>query len=149
MKYKNSETNKTFDIIKNGNQFDATEVGGTQKGHIDYEIAGKEMLLHTIFSNPEKGTGLGSILLYLAVKDAISGECTLVKILSAAPDARDFYFKMGCRVKTDVLSTTQKLGAFFGIGEGKLLVKQCPLQGEAMTVLNEAHESMIKRWELV
>ena len=85
--------------------------------------------------------------MYLAVKDAIERECTRVKILSAAPDAREFYFNMGCRVNTDLLSATQQLGAFVGIGEGKILVKQCPIEGEATTVLNATHESMFKRWE--
>jgi len=149
MTYRNRETKKRFDIIKNenGDQFDATEVGGTDKGRIDYEIDGHDMLLHTIFANPEQGSGLGSILMYLAVKDAIERECTRVKILSAAPDAREFYFNMGCRVNTDLLSATQQLGAFVGIGEGKILVKQCPIEGEATTVLNATHESMFKRWE--
>jgi hypothetical protein len=147
MKFKNTETNKIFDITKGNNQFDAQEDGGTQKGHIDYEIDGATMLLHTIYSSPEKGTGLGSLLLCLAVKNAMERKCTLVKILSAAPDARDFYFAMGCRANTDSLSTSQKIGAFFNFGEGKILVQQCPLDGAAMTVFDAAHASMIKRWE--
>ena len=146
MTYRNRETNKTFDIIKKGDQFDATEVSGTAKGHIDYEIDGNDMLLHTIFANPER-TGLGSILMYLAVKDAMERGCTSVKILSAAPDAREFYFNMGCRANTDLLSPAQQLGAFVGIGDGKTLVKQCPIEGEATTVLNATHDSMFKRWE--
>ena len=100
------------------------------------------MHLKNMFSNPEQGSGIGSLLLFLAVKDAIEKKCELVKILNAASDARDFYLQMGCRVDTDILSD----GGFTD-EEREKLVKQCPIEGKAMTVLNATHASMFKRWE--
>ena len=142
MRYKNTETRKIFEITKGENQFDAQQVGGTDKGHIDYQINGNKMDLKNMFSVPEEGSGLGSLLLFLAVKDAMAQECRLVQILNAAFDARDFYFKMGCRTGTDSLSDGD-----FTDKEREELEKTRPIGGEAMTVLNASHASMFKRWE--
>jgi hypothetical protein len=49
---------------------------------------------------------------------------------------------MGCRVDADILSD----GAFSD-EERKKLINKCPIEGQAMTVLNASHASMFKRWE--
>jgi hypothetical protein len=141
LKYKNTETGKVFVITKGENQIDARQDGGPDKGHIDYQINGNKMALKNMFSDPEKGSGLGSLLLFLAVKDAIEQKCELVEILNATLDNnREFYFKMGCRTDTSVLSGLSE-------EEKKKLAGKCPLGGEAMTVFSASHASMFKRWE--
>ena len=142
LRYKNTETGKIFDITKGENQFDAKQVGGTDKGHINYQIKGNTMDLKNMFSDPEKGSGLGSLLLFRAVKDAVAEKCELVEISNAAFTARDFYFKMGCRTGTDILSDGD-----FTAEEREKLEKQSPIGGAAMTVLNASHASIFKRWE--
>ena len=142
MRYKNTETRKIFDLTEGENQFDAQQVGGSGKGHISYQIRGNTMDVKNMFSVPENGSGLGSLLLFLAVKDAMAKECELVEISNAAFDARDFYFKMGCRTGTDILSDGD-----FTDEEREKLAKQSPIGGAAMTVLNASHASMFKKWE--
>lgn len=144
MRYKNTATRKIFEITKGENQFDAQQVGGTDKGHIDYQIKGDTMDLKNMFSVPEEGSGLGSLLLFLAVKDALTQACDVVAISNAALDARDFYFKMGCRTDTHSLADGD-----FTDEERKHLEQTCPIEGKAMTVLNASHASMFKRWEQV
>jgi hypothetical protein len=147
MKYKNTKTGKIFDIAKSGNQFDAQQVGGADKGHIDYRIKGSSMDVKNMFSVPEKESGLGCLLLFLAVKDAIAQKCGLVEISNAAfDDNRGFYFKMGCRADPDVLSAIQSSDDLTD-EERQKLEKLCPIGGAAMTVLNASHASMFKRWE--
>ena len=143
MRYKNTKTKKIFEITKGENQFDAQELSGADKGHIDYQIKGNAMDLKNMFSVPEEGSGLGSLLLFLAVKDAVAKKCELVEISNAALDARGFYFKMGCRKPvTSILD-----GGDFTPEEREKLLTQCPVGGEAMEVLNASHAKMFERWE--
>lgn len=141
MRYKNTGTNKIFEITKGENQFDAQEVGGADKGHINYQINGNAMDLKNMFSVPER-SGLGSLLLFLAVKDAMAKKCEFVEILNAALDAQGFYFEMGCTQPASILE-----GGDFTDEERQKLLTQCPIKGEAMNVLNKSHVKMFERWE--
>jgi hypothetical protein len=145
MRYKNTKNRKIFNVTKGENKFDAKEDGGTQNGYIKYEINGTAMLVGEMLSNPEKESGIGSLLLFLAVKDAIEQNCGLVQILNAAEDARGFYFHMGCRLDADIADILSN--GDFSDEERKKLIARCPIEGQAMTVLNASHTSMFKSWE--
>jgi hypothetical protein len=110
-----------------------------QWGKVDYEIEDKNFLLHIIESHPEKGTGLGGLLMYSAADEAVEADCTMIKILSAAMNERDFYYRMGCKLDTNAIKDfdqTKYSAKDWGIAwRRESEVMQCWLSGRTRPIL--------------
>ena len=145
--YTNSETKKTYNLTL-GNRGKLTEIkaacGPQDWGSVDWEIVDREFLLHTIQSHPEKGTGLGSLLMHLAAMEALAGNCARMQILSAAQSEREFYAAMGCTIDTSALASFNQNE--FSADEWARLSSSCPVVADAAQVVVKSSKSVFKRW---
>jgi hypothetical protein len=152
----NTETGNTFNVTKSavaknfqGFMIKATEsywmpFVTLQWGSVDWEIDGTDFLLHTIESHPEKGTGLGSLMMYLAAKEALLANSTRMQILNAAMTERGFYAQMGCAVDPTAMANFNQ--ADFSQNDWAKLESSCPVVGDPGNVLAMSLNSVIKRW---
>jgi hypothetical protein len=53
-------------------------------GSVKWKIEEKKFILYEIQSHPEEGSGLGSLLMYLAAVEATEAHCEVMEILNAA-----------------------------------------------------------------
>ena len=145
--YTNIETKKTYNVTLSqpGKLFliKAT-CTPTEWGSVEWEIKDSEFLLHTIQSHPEKGSGLGSLLMSLAALEAQLGNCEKIKVLSAALSKREFYFSMGCFVDTSALASFNQ--EEFSKEEWAQLSGSCPVVADTVDVVVKSSKSVFKRW---
>lgn len=128
----------------------AGEAASSQWGKVQWEVLENNLLLHTIESHPEKGTGLGSLLMYLVAVEAKEKQCGLIHILSAAPDERDFYFHMGCDFD---MASLYRIKDLFDQKQLKKKdidkqVGKCPLSGTPAEIYDGSLRSTMKRWSI-
>jgi hypothetical protein len=153
--YKNSETDTKFLVtIGAADGFVGRKITATEDtwnlfktkdwGSVDWQVQGNTFDLHTIQSHPEEGSGLGSLMMYLAAKEALAANCPTMNILSAATTERDFYTHMGCTVDLTALAHFNQ--AEFTENEWKSLSASCPVVGNTAAVLLAASRSVVKRW---
>ena len=146
--YRNTETNKTYRLTLNSAN-GLTKITATCSaadwGAVDWDIAAKTFSLHTLESHPEKGSGLGGLLMHQAALEALNAGCTEMKILNAAQTERDFYLHMGCTVDLSPLKSLKQ--SDFTPTEWQKMIASCPLVGNPGEVLAAASKSMYKRWE--
>jgi hypothetical protein len=100
--YANSETKRHFILDKPGGNVSVLiqEIGGKQNGYAKFDVVdrgkeGKAMVLHTINTRPEEGSGLGSLLMYYMAVEAVKADCKVIEIEDAAWAAVSFYEHMG------------------------------------------------------
>jgi hypothetical protein len=120
--------------------------------------------LHIIESHPEKGTGLGSLLIYFLSIETLRNSCEKINVLSAAANAREFYSLMGFEPDPGVLEEyamvtepRRSLEVWPGIfvapsptpsTEDYARVVGCaPMIGSMATVMEKSLASVMKRWE--
>ena len=145
--YTNIDTGKTYNLTL-GKRGKLTEIkaasGPTEWGSVDWEIVDQKFLLHTIQSHPEKGTGLGSLLMHLAAVEALAEKCTQMQILSAAQSEREFYLMMGCTIDTAALASFKQ--EEFSVDDWSQLSSSCPVVADAAQVVISSSKSVYKRW---
>ena len=154
--FKNADTGKTFRLDKNsitfpftGFEIKAVETGlflfsKPDWGSVNWEVMGTKLLLHTIANHPEKGTGLGGLLMYLIAKEALAAGCDRLEILSAAQSEREFYYMMGCALDMSAISSFNQ--AEFTVEGWQDLCKSCPVAGTPASILEHASANAVKRW---
>lgn len=145
--YKNTGTEKTYRLtLTKGKQLSEIKASCDKDnwGSVDWEVQEKTFSVHTLQSHPEKGSGLGSLLMYLAAGEARHAGCTGMKILNAAQNERDFYLLMGCKVDASVLSGLDR--SQFTDEDWAKLVASCPLIGVPDEVVAASSKSVGKRW---
>jgi hypothetical protein len=146
--FTNRDTNKRYHLtLTNANRLTKIEAicSPSEWGSVDWEIEGDTFLLHTIQSHPEKGSGLGSLLMHLAAVEAMQAGCTNIKILSAAQSERDFYYQMGCTLDTSALADFDQ--SQFTKEEWAQLSASCPVVADPSVVVVSSSKSVYKRWE--
>jgi GNAT superfamily N-acetyltransferase len=97
--YENSRTHRSFSIQSAGTTISASQIAGddTDKhsGHLQYTVRGQHFELHSIQSDPEEGSGIGSILVYFMAKTAESMGHAAIEIPMSAATAVGFYERLG------------------------------------------------------
>lgn len=73
-------------------------------GTVEWAVEERNFSLLHIEAHPENGSGLGRLLIHLAVIEAERGKCNIIKIESAAPSARGFYINLGFRSDLAILN---------------------------------------------
>ncbi len=116
----NSKTKRAFIISHQGNEISATQVEGdmddTHSASLIYAVRnfnGRTVFeLSHILSDPEIGSGLGSLLVFYMSKIAESMRFTSIEIPTAASTAVGFYELMGWQ-SVDPKSTAEKAEQYF------------------------------------
>lgn len=156
MKRTNSQTGKTFLIDRGGGpppllfEITARETnwfGDSDWGSVTWEIQNNELLLHTIQSHPEKGSGLGGLLMCLVAREAQKEGCARMQILNAARSEWDFYSLMGCTLDISLLANFKR--DEFNRWDWLELVCSCPVVGDTAQVRATSHLNAAKRWGIV
>ncbi len=95
----NEKTKRGFNIEHNGKTISATQIKGDEKdphsGYAVYQIKNKEFILHHIESDPEEGSGIGSLIMYYMAKIAQDMGYEHIYIDMAAVTAVGFYELLG------------------------------------------------------
>ena len=95
----NQRTNRTFVITKTGSRVEATQVKGDVDdphwGLATYTVRENSLELEHIVSDPEAGSGIGSLLVYYLAEIANEAGLDTITIYSAAPTALSFYELLG------------------------------------------------------
>ena len=95
----NTRTNRTFQITDNGARLDADQTAGDandpHSGYATYSVQGNSLILGHIQSDPEEGSGIGSLLMYYLAKIAEGLGLDAMSIPGAAPTAVGFYELLG------------------------------------------------------
>jgi hypothetical protein len=140
--YSNSETELTFDVqLQNG--LITAMCNDKNRGSLKYSSEEGHVNLLQIESHPEKGSGLGSLLIYLLASN-VSSE--VIKIPSATPDERGFYSHMGF---SPDLEEAQKWADSEQISLDDAIAKYgnlINLIGSREVVLRQSETSFNKRW---
>jgi hypothetical protein len=171
----NTETQKRFAVTKSPENIQGT-IGEAIKcvapanvhwGKCTFHVRGTQMDLHVIESHPEKGTGLGSLLMYLLSIETVRNGCTIINNLSAAANERQFYRLMGCQEDISVVDAllaadvepAAPLEVWPGIflapsrtpstEEAAQLIRSAPMIGYPAEVMEKSLASVLKRWEKV
>jgi hypothetical protein len=145
--YTNHDTNKLYHLTlteEKGLTKIKALYSPTEWGSVDWEIKDNTFLLHTIQSHPEKGSGLGSLLMHLAAVEARQAGCMKMKILNAAQSERDFYYQMGCTLDTSALADFDQ--SQFTREEWARLSASCPVVADTSAVVDSSSKSIKKRW---
>lgn len=143
--YNNSETGLTYNVQINGNLIIANH---DQKNHgsLKFSMEDGFVNLLQIESHPEKGSGLGSLMIYL-LASTISVD--VIKIPMATPDERGFYNHMGFSPDPQEVkkwSDVEKITEEEAVSKYGHLIN---LVGNRENVKAKAKQSFDKRWSLI
>lgn len=95
----NSETDKEFDIDDDGATITAKQKGGADWGELKYAFFKGDAIVEHIHSEPDKGSGIGSLLLnWMALKAAKQGIAVMC-VSKPATNQLGFYEAMGFDIK--------------------------------------------------
>jgi hypothetical protein len=98
-KRKNTRTNRTFQITNSGTELDAVQILGDKddphSGNLIYAIKPGSVELGHIISDPEEGSGIGSLLMLFLAQIAQQNGKDKITIPTAAPTAVGFYELLG------------------------------------------------------
>jgi hypothetical protein len=99
--YKNTQSVRNFkvsNIIEVDGRIDVKEsrlFGTKHSGYLTYEVIGKDFLVHHVESDPREGSGIGSLLMYLAALKAGQLGLKTMTLSKPANTAHGFYTTMG------------------------------------------------------
>jgi len=145
----NDETKKGFSVDDDETgEINAVEVKGAQSGIAKYSFFKDALILEHIKSNPEEGSGIGSLLMHLvALRAQTAGKARII-VSKPANTAAGYYAKMGF----DLEGARQKRRQMF-IDAGREAdipaeITVTEIEASTNTVLATAGQSAGKRWTL-
>lgn len=98
-KFENTRTRRMFVIELAGTRITARQIAGdgtnVHSGHAEFVVRQGHFELHSIQSDPEEGSGVGSILVYWMAKVALAMGYKTIDIPMSAGTAVGFYELMG------------------------------------------------------
>jgi hypothetical protein len=145
----NDETKKGFTVDDDETgEINAVEVKGAQSGIAKYSFFKDALILEHIKSNPEEGSGIGSLLMHLVALRAQTAGKTRIIVSKPANTAAGYYAKMGF----DLEGARQKRRQMF-IDAGREAdipaeITVTEIEAGTNTVLATAGQSAGKRWTL-
>jgi hypothetical protein len=98
---RNTRSGRTFRITNSGSRLDAVQIAGDMddqhSGSATYRILDDSLILEKIMSDPEEGSGIGSLLMMFLAEIAIEHGKDIITIHGAASTAVGFYESVGAK----------------------------------------------------
>jgi hypothetical protein len=145
----NDETKKGLSVDDDETgEINAVEVKGAQSGIAKYSFFKDALILEHIKSNPEEGSGIGSLLMHLVALRAQTAGKTRIVVSKPANTAAGYYAKMGF----DLEGARQKRRQMFIDADREADIPAeitvTEIEASTNTVLATAGQSAGKRWTL-
>lgn len=151
--YRNTATARSFkvsNLMEVAGRIDAMEdrrFGTKHSGYLTYEVYGKDMLVKHVESHPEAGSGIGSLLIYLAALKAGQLGCKTMTLAMPANSAQGFYKSMGFDFSGEVEKKRQAYIAQGRLADFPAVPSIASVTADLVEVHAASATSAAKRWK--
>ena len=149
VKFKNTDTNKSYNVTEGSGRIDAVEIDGDGSGYITFDINKDNAILKHVESHPEVGSGLGAVLVHLFSLQVAAKSIDKVYVSAPATTALGFYAKLGFNIEEE----QQKVREMYIAAGRKEDIPEIPAVAQAeaniQDIVAESSIYVHKRWTIV